>query len=184
MCRSVRAVARAGGWFTLGALGALLATSCGSAAPEDLAEVKAMVRARFPAAPQISTADLAAWLADETRTQPILLDVRAVAEFEISHLPGAHRAADMQAARRILEGVDKDAAIVAYCAVGYRSSQLVERLRAGGFSNVSSLEGSIFQWANESRKIYRGDAPVQLVHPFDEKWGRLLKPSLRAPLPR
>lgn len=184
MHRSVRGVACAGSRFTLGALGALLAASCGGAAPDGLAEVQAMVRERFPAAPQISTADLAAWLADETRPQPLLLDVRAAAEFEISHLAGAQRAADMEAALHVLEGVDTDAAIVAYCSVGYRSSQLVERLRAVGFSNVSNLDGSIFQWANEGRTVYRNDAPVRLVHPFDEDWSRLLRPSLRAPLPR
>ena len=169
---------RALGWV---APSVLLAISCGSAVPDDLAEVKAMVRERFPDAPQISTDDLASWLADETSLPPILLDVRAAPEFEISHLRGAHLATDLHAARRILEGTSKDAAVIAYCSVGYRSSQLVERLRAAGFSNVSSLEGSIFQWANEGRAVYRGSVRASLVHPFDEEWGRFLRPSLRAP---
>jgi rhodanese-related sulfurtransferase len=181
MRSSVHALCRAARWVALGALGA---TSCGSDAPEDLTEMKAVVRDRFPDAPQISTADLAAWLADETLPQPILLDVRTATEFEISHLRGAHLAGDVQAAQRVLEGANKDAAIIAYCSVGYRSSQLVERLRAAGFSNVSSLEGSIFQWANEGRAVYRDDVRVEFVHPFDDEWGRLLKPSLRAPPPR
>ena len=127
---SIQALFRAACWV---GLGASFATSCGSEAPEDLTEVKAVVRDRFPDAPQLSTADLAAWLADETLPQPILLDARSAPEYEISHLRGAHLAGDLQAAQRVLEGADKDVAIIAYCSVGYRSSQLVERLRADGF---------------------------------------------------
>jgi hypothetical protein len=79
--------------------------------------------------------------------------------------------------------VPKDRPIVAYCAVGWRSSALAERLKAQGYTNVSNLEGSIFAWANEGRPVYQGEQPAARVHPVSEKWGRLLKEELRAPLP-
>jgi len=72
--------------------------------------------------------------------------------------------------------------IVVYCSVGYRSSALAEKLARAGMTNVFNLEGSIFAWANEGRPVYRGDTllnPAQ-VHPFNTKWGQLLRPELRA----
>jgi hypothetical protein len=39
---------------------------------------------------------------------------------------------------------------------------------------VFNLEGSLFQWANEGRPVYRDDVPVQAIHPYDARWGRLL----------
>ena len=48
-----------------------------------------------------------------------------------------------------------------------------------GYPNVYNLEGSIFAWANEGRKIYHGKRETDKVHPYDKIWGRLLKNSLR-----
>jgi hypothetical protein len=41
-----------------------------------------------------------------------------------------------------------------------------------------NLDGSIFQWANEGRAVYRGDVPVQQVHPYGKRWAGLLKEGL------
>jgi hypothetical protein len=46
-----------------------------------------------------------------------------------------------------------------------------------------NLEGSIFQWANECRPVYRDAAEVQQVHPYDGIWGKLLDKDLRAYTP-
>ena len=68
-------------------------------------------------------------------------------------------------------------------ALGTASAALAQKLKARGYTNVANLEGSIFQWANEGRPVYRGDEQVTQVHPFDAQWGRLLKGELRFPLP-
>jgi hypothetical protein len=39
--------------------------------------------------------------------------------------------------------VPKDRPVVAYCAVGWRSSALAEKLKAQGYTNVGNLEGLI-----------------------------------------
>jgi rhodanese-related sulfurtransferase len=151
------------------------------AKPTDpLHDIKQTVRTKFPTVQQLSTNDLDAWLNDTKRAQPLLLDARAPEEFAVSHLRGARNAKQIEAA---LKEYPKDQPIVAYCAVGYRSSVLAEKLAKQGFTNVVNLEGSIFQWANEGRPIYNGETPVQQVHPFDAKWGQMLKPEVRAPLP-
>ena len=69
----------------------------------------------------------------------------------------------------------KDAVIVAYCSVGYRSSVFAERLQRAGYLNVRQLDGGIFQWANEGRPLAGG----KVVHPYNARWGRYLHSELR-----
>ena len=52
---------------------------------------------------------------------------------------------------------------------------MAQKLKARGFTHVQNLEGSIFMWANEGRVLQRGGVAVNVVHPFDERWGRLLE---------
>jgi rhodanese-related sulfurtransferase len=144
--------------------------------------IKQTVRERFPEVTQIPTSQLSAWL-EQSEERPILLDARSVEEFQVSHLLYAHPAATEEQALEALHSVGKDQRIVTYCSVGWRSSELAQKLKARGYANVSNLEGSIFQWANEGRPVYKGDQPTTRVHPFDAQWGRLLKAELRSPLP-
>jgi rhodanese-related sulfurtransferase len=151
------------------------------ARPASLVEWERAVRARFPAVPQLSTADLAAWLADTNRVPPVLLDVRPRAEFEVGHLPGAIRvdpdATPAEVRRRV---GDEARPVVVYCSVGWRSSALAQRLGKAGFTRVSNLEGSVFAWANEDRPLEADGRPVTRVHPYNRTFGRLLRPEKRA----
>jgi hypothetical protein len=76
----------------------------------------------------------------------------------------------------------KETPIVTYCAVGYRSGEMAERLRAAGFTNVRNLEGSIFAWANEHRPLVQENERATRVHPYNGFWGRLLNDDARAPV--
>ena len=82
-------------------------------------------------------------------------------------------------ALKALQGVSSNHRIVLYCSVGHRSSDLAQFLMKKGYTEIYNLEGSIFAWANEGRPVYRGKEQVQVVHPYDKTWGRLLKESLR-----
>ncbi len=147
----------------------------------DLRSLERIVRARYPKVRQMSTRRLAKWLASGD-PPPLLLDVRTAEEYAISHLPNARRL-DPKTDRFDL-GVPKDAPIVAYCAVGYRSSGIAQRLEKAGFKNVWNLEGSIFKWANEDRPLVRGDgSAAEKVHPFSRFWSKLVKPERRAKMP-
>ncbi len=134
----------------------------------------ALVREDFPDVPQMTTARLAQLLGDEDAERIVLIDARTRKEFEVGHLRGAVRASGLRTALRALGPQAPQRAVVVYCSVGYRSSQLAERLRERGVANVFNLEGSIFRWANEGRPVYRGTERVTQVHPYDEDWGRLL----------
>lgn len=133
-----------------------------------------LVRQAFPEVPQMSTQQLTAMRADDTAPGIVLLDARSSTEFKVSHLPGAVLASNTRMALEALEAIDPVRTVVVYCSVGYRSSQLAEKLRARGIENVFNLEGSLFQWANEGRPLYRGEERVYQAHPYDEEWWQLL----------
>ncbi|MDE2824779.1 MAG: rhodanese-like domain-containing protein [Gemmatimonadota bacterium] len=157
-----------------------------------------MIRAKFPGVAQLSTDSLQTWLdepgqaptgrsqSDQAQTgqaqvgRPLLLDVREKEEYEVSHLKDAVRAASEQEALKALEGIPPDRPVVLYCSVGYRSSEMAGFLQKRGYEKVYNLEGSIFAWANEGKPVYRGEERVQVVHPYDRVWGKLLKKVLRA----
>jgi len=142
--------------------------------------IKKGIRLRNPSVAQLSTTELASWLAKPDTTQPLLLDIRAPEEFQISHLQDARLAPELADALTHLADAPPDTPIVVYCSVGFRSSDLAKRLQEEGFTRVYNLEGSIFQWANEGRPIYQKGEKVDKVHPFGGLWKQLLKPELRS----
>lgn len=140
--------------------------------------VNAKIRREFPDVERITTAELAAWLNDESRPAPLLLDVRTRAEYDVSHLNNAQHVEPDSSAAVVKRA--KDQPIVTYCSVGYRSSGFARKLRAAGFTNVRNLQGSIFAWANEGRPIFRGRERVEKVHPYNRTWGLLLEKKYRS----
>ena len=144
--------------------------------------LKQSLRHKFTKVEWISTSELADWLANTRRPAPVLLDVRTPEEWSVSHLPGARRVEPNASAEAAAGALPKETPIVTYCAVGYRSGEMADRLRAAGFTSVRNLEGSIFQWANEHRPLVREQERVSQVHPYNTFWGRLLNDDVRAPL--
>ena len=135
--------------------------------------IKLLIRLQFPKVQQLSTADLAAWLSDKNKEKPLLLDARTIEEYEVSHLLDAKIVPD-RLKDLADEGINYLTPIVVYCSVGYRSSAIARRLQSMGYQNVFNLEGSIFQWVNENRLVYREGKPVTKVHPYQDFWQHLL----------
>ncbi len=126
---------------------------------------------KFPRVQWIVTRDLARWLNDSTRTPPVILDARSQAEFEVSHLKGARRIDPYRPGLGPLSRMPRDTPIVVYSSAGYRGARVADWLGGQGYRRVQNLGSSLFQWANEGRPLYRGERPVQVVHPYDNKWG-------------
>ena len=163
----------------LGGLVLLAATGPGhAAAPLQWQEVKARIRSRYPAVPQLSVPALLAWLQDSTRPRPVLLDTRTPWEFVDGRLETAVRVDAVGAARQHLQQRPAGIAAVLYCSVGYRSSALTDALLAHGAQQVYNLEGSLFEWANEGHAVIADDGRHGRVHPYDRKWGTLLRRDL------
>lgn len=159
---------------------ALFVTAPGCSRDAAWPAVLQAVEVAYPDVRHVTTDSLARWMSTPSVPQPLLLDVRSPEEYAVSHLPNALHIDPDTKAFPALEVRSRDAPIVAYCSVGYRSSAMVSRLQAAGFTNVVNLEGSIFRWANEGRPVYRADRRVREVHPYGGAWGRLLDEELHA----
>lgn len=145
----------------------------------DLETIKRIVRQSFPTVSQVNTDTVARWMHHDPSV--LLIDVRSSDEFNVSNLKGA---VNVQSAADISQSIAQrnPSKAVLYCSVGFRSSKLAHALAQQGLPGVLNLEGSIFQWANEGRPLYRGELPVEKVHPFGKRWAGLLKPGLASDL--
>ncbi len=136
--------------------------------------IKLLIRLQFPEIQQLSSKDLAVWLRKDGVSQPLLLDARTREEYKVSHLKNA-RLAPSNLEDLINQGENNfSTPIVVYCSVGYRSCQIARRLQSIGYQTVFNLSGSIFQWVNENRLVYRDNQPVNVVHPYQKFWQYLL----------
>jgi rhodanese-related sulfurtransferase len=140
--------------------------------------LNAFLRQKFPDVKWLSTAELANWLTQHDRPQPVLFDVRTPQEYEVSHLAQAHLAPTDPQALQNWQGLSHSTPIVTYCSVGYRSAKFAQQLQAMGYQTVFNLEGSIFQWANEGRSLDRTPQTTQPIHPYNNLWGLLLNPTI------
>jgi len=94
----------------------------------------------------ITATELAAWLADNSRTPPVLLDVREPWEVETCHIAGV-QLMPMQSVPARFNELDEDAVIVCICHHGSRSMQVANFLEHQGFSQTINLTGGMHAWA-------------------------------------
>jgi rhodanese-related sulfurtransferase len=95
---------------------------------------------------RITAGELAAWLADERREKPVLLDVREPWEYEKARIEGA-TLVPMRELPSKIEQIDKDKEVVAICHHGGRSMQVAMFLEKQGFKRVHNLVGGIDAWS-------------------------------------
>jgi rhodanese-related sulfurtransferase len=140
---------------------------------------------KFPEVKWIVTKDLARWLDDPARSQPVVLDARSEPEFQVSHLRSARRIDPYRPSLNPLAGLSKDTPVVVYSSAGYRGARVASWLGEQGYPNVQNLGSSLFQWANEGKPLFQGDRPTAVVHPYDSQWGWgwLLEGEYRARTP-
>jgi rhodanese-related sulfurtransferase len=138
---------------------------------------------RFPEVKWIDVRELARWREDSAQPQPIILDARTEIEFDVSRIKGAVRIDPYRPSLRPLRGLAQDTALLVYSSAGYRGARVASWLQRTGYRSVRNLSGGIFAWANDSRPVFRGDAPTAQVHPYNRLWGYLLERRYRAPAP-
>lgn len=138
------------------------------------------LKRQFPKVETLSTNELAMWLNNTKRPNPLLLDIREASEYKVSHLPGAIHLPPKADETRLKALLKKQRPLVLYCSVGYRSSQMVERFKAlDPKVQIYNLEGSIFKWANEKRPMKHEGESTKEVHPYSRLWGSLLKAHVK-----
>lgn len=102
-----------------------------------------------------------------------LLDTREKEEFDVSHLKNARNVGYIWFDMRKVYDIPKDATVVLYCSVGYRSEKIGEKLLKNGYQKVYNLYGSIFEWVNEGNPIYKSSG-VQTteIHTYNKNWSK------------
>ena len=95
---------------------------------------------------QITPAQLAAWMSDTNRAQPMLLDVREPWEHEKARIEGSQLVPMGAIPARVAE-LDPARDIVAICHHGGRSMQVGLFLEKNGFANVHNLSGGVDAWS-------------------------------------
>lgn len=118
----------------------------------------------------------------EKRKKIVFLDAREEAEYKVSHIKEAIHVGYDDFDIKKVKGIDKNTIIVIYCSVGYRSGKTGKKLREAGFTSVFNLWGGIFDWANNGNDVYKNGKKVTKVHPYNNNWGKWLKPELRSQL--
>lgn len=145
---------------------------------QELGRTKLELRERFKDVPRTTVLELEALTRNPKAKRPLLVDTRAKDEFDVSHLPGAVHATSVEVVKKLIEAHGDSSEVVVYCSVGWRSAELTSKLADAGLKNVKNLEGSIFEWANRGFPVLRDGTPVREVHPYDAKWGKLLRAEL------
>ena len=104
----------------------------------------------------------------------VLLDTRAKAEYNVSHLKDAVWLGYENLNLKALEDIDKNQQLIVYCSIGVRSEQIGEQLKAMGYDNIKNLYGGIFEWTNQGYLVFQNQQQTQKVHAYDEFWGKFL----------
>jgi rhodanese-related sulfurtransferase len=112
----------------------------------------------------------------EVQAKTVFLDVRTAEEWAVSHIPGAEHCPEdsFPPGDELMEKLKQAEAVVVYCAAGYRSARVCQRLADKGFTQVHNMNGSIFAWANQGFPI-----TGEKVHPYMESSAWMLKSELR-----
>lgn len=108
----------------------------------------------------------------------IFLDCRSWEEYRVSHISGAIWVGEKLDS---LPSISKNANVVVYCSVGYRSGKCGEELQKQGFTNVKNLWGGIFHWSNLKLPLVdMSNQTTYKIHPYNDRWGKWLEHGEKA----
>ena len=128
-------------------------------------------------APFIYSTDLA------TKKSIIYLDSREKEEYDVSHLPGAVWIGYDDIDWKKVQSLPKDASIVVYCSVGFRSGKITEKLIDKGYKNANNLYGGLFNYANYGGQLIDGNGKeTTKVHGYNKRWSQWLNPEMCIPV--
>ncbi|MBK8026710.1 MAG: rhodanese-like domain-containing protein [Chloroflexi bacterium] len=85
--------------------------------------------------------------------EPILLDVREVAEYEAGHIPGSFNVPIRTLAQNLALLPDQDAEIIVICKGGARAMMAQASLRILGYNKAMTFAGGYDAWAGEELEV-------------------------------
>ena len=101
-----------------------------------------------------------------------ILDARESTEYKVSHIKNAIEVGYDNFELSSVKDIPKDAKVVVYCSVGYRSERIGEKLIKEGYISVFNLYGGIFDWVNNGNSVFDADGKVAKVHAYNKDWGK------------
>ena len=124
--------------------------------------------------PVIHPSEVGAFLEDNPGA--LVIDVRSEPERTISYIDGSQFHDFDTFDTETFRSLPRDTPILAYCAVGYRSERVGERLLELGFTNVFHIYGGIIEWHNQGLPLEPGVIPAEddrpAVHGYLPRWGK------------
>lgn len=109
-----------------------------------------------------------------------LLDVRTQQEYDVSHIDQSTFIDYDSFTKKDVESIPKDAQVVVYCAVGYRSERIGEKLQKLGYQNVYNLYGGIFDWKFKDKIILNKNGQLtDSVHTYNKNWSQWLLKGIK-----
>ncbi|MBF2013847.1 MAG: rhodanese-like domain-containing protein [Rivularia sp. T60_A2020_040] len=142
--------------------------------------LRLLLKLNFPDVRLITISEFLQSSKRQTSPTPLIIDARSPEEYAVSHLKKAQLIETDNLDKIILSEVPLDKPIVVYCSIGYRSGKLAQQLSSAGYENVFNLSGGIFQWINQGNPVFQNHHQVEVVHPFNSIWGKLLKSKYHA----
>jgi rhodanese-related sulfurtransferase len=104
--------------------------------------------------------------------QCILLDAREHSEYAVSHISDAYFIGYNKFHIDSVKWLNKNARILIYCSIGYRSEKIAEKLKSEGFTDVSNLYGGIFEWVNQGNAVVDSTGKqTDRIHGYTKAWG-------------
>jgi rhodanese-related sulfurtransferase len=107
----------------------------------------------------------------KVQSHVLLLDARSMEEYEVSHIQDATFVGYDNFDSTAVDSIDRDQPTVVYCAVGYRSEKITEKLQKINFTNIANLYGGIFEWKNQGNQVVNAGGPTEKVHAYNKTWG-------------
>ncbi|MBT6154899.1 MAG: rhodanese-like domain-containing protein [Planctomycetaceae bacterium] len=123
-------------------------------------------RREFRDVPDVTAAELRSLLENG---EVLVVDVRDANERDVSTIPGAITVKEFERDH----SDSRDASVVTYCTIGYRSGLFADQLRQRGVT-VLNLSGGILAWSHAGGQLVTptGD-PTKRVHVYGRRWNLL-----------
>jgi len=119
-------------------------------------------------------------LKDISDNEVYILDTRSEEEFEVSHIQGAQFVDYKSFEIEDVKSIPKDATVIVYCSVGYRSERIGEKMLESGYENVNNLYGGIFNWKNNGHQVVNNlNLPTDSVHTYNKRWSKWLEKGVK-----
>lgn len=112
----------------------------------------------------------------KNNTNLYILDTRAQKEYQVSHIKNSSFVDYDNFKVSQVSHIPKNATIVVYCSVGWRSEKIGEKLKKAGYTNIKNLYGGVFEWVNQGFKVYDNTGKeTKQVHTYSKDWAKYVK---------